>query len=206
MILVGKRSCRRSLSVAGALALLIGSVPAAALVPPPPPQAGVDCNAKVYAIDTVVCEDPDLLAMDIAVQREAVDAATEPAESTLFEAHDTWFRRRGLCAMVETARECAAAAYSERLAILNALRANTTSSATEMKCSPAPWKGRLRASVTPEWITMSDGNGLVRGVAVPITKSGWRPVLGIQASGARNLELRGANGVIRCRGAKPGSR
>ena len=88
--------------------------------------------------------------------------------------------------------------------MLNALRANTTSLATEMKCSPAPWKGRLRALVTPEWITLSDGNRLVREVAVAITKSGWRPVLGIQASGARNLKLRGANGVIRCRGAKPG--
>lgn len=179
--------------------MLIGSAPAAALIPPPPPQAGVDCNAKIYAIDTVVCENPDLLAMDRAVQREALDAGAEPAESVLFEAHDTWFRRRGLCAMVETARECVATAYSERLTILKALRANAASVATEIKCTPALWKGSLRASVTPEWIVVSDGNGSIRGVAVPITTSGWQPVLGTQKSEARKLELRGANGVLHCR-------
>lgn len=195
--MAGRANHRRPLWLAGAL--LIGSGPAAALIPPPPPRAGVDCNARVYAIDTVVCENPDLLAMDRAVQRETIDAGAEPAESALFEAHDTWFRRRGLCAMVETARECVAAAYSERLAILKALRANATSVATEMKCTPPPWKGSLRASVTPEWIVLSDGNGSVRGVAVPITTSGWRPVLGIQNSEARKLELRGADGVLQCR-------
>ncbi|WP_039575243.1 lysozyme inhibitor LprI family protein [Sphingopyxis fribergensis] len=73
-----------------------------------------------------MCKNPDLLAMDCTVQREALDAGAEPAESALFEAHDTWFRRRGLCAMIDTAHECVAAAYSERLAVLKALRANAT--------------------------------------------------------------------------------
>lgn len=109
----------------GAL-LAIAPLPAAALIPPPPTQTGVDCNAKVYAVDTIVCENPDLLAMDQAVQRAIADIGPEPAESAAYEAHETWFRRRGLCAMVETARECLAAAYSERLAVLAALRTPTT--------------------------------------------------------------------------------
>ena len=109
----------------GAL-LATAAAPAAALIPPPPSQTGVDCDAKVYAVDTIVCEDPDLLAMDQAVQRAIADLGLEPAESATYEAHEAWFRRRGLCAMVETARECLAAAYSERLAILTALRALST--------------------------------------------------------------------------------
>lgn len=199
MIAIDRPNRHMPLWLGGALAALVAAGSAAALIPPPPPQAGVDCSAKVYAVDTIVCENPDLLAMDQAVQRETIDAALAPAESALFEAHDSWFRRRGLCAMVETARECVAAAYSERLAILKAIRTNATSVATEMTCSPAPWKGSVRASVTPEWIALSDENGTIQAVAVPIASSGWRPVLGIVKSNARKLELNGANGTVRCR-------
>jgi uncharacterized protein len=204
-MLVGKPSHPKPLWLTGALASLVIACSAAAFIPPPPPQNGVDCNAKVYAIDTVVCDDPDLLAMDRAV-RSTSDAGAEPPESRFFEAHETWFRRRGLCAMVEKARDCVAAAYSERLAIQKALGTNPTPAPTEMKCSPAPWKGSVRASITPEWITLLDSEGSVRGVAVPMTTSGWRPILGALKSGTNNLELRDANGVIRCRAAKKPSR
>lgn len=205
-MLVGEPSHPKPLWLAGALTSLVMCGSAAAFIPPPPPQSGVDCNAKVYAIDTVVCDDPDLLAMDRAVQRSTSDASAEPPESTFFEAHETWFRRRGLCAMVETARDCVAAAYSERLAIQKALRAYSTSAPTEMKCSPAPWNGSVRTSITPEWVALLDSKGSVRGVAVPTTKSDWQPVLGILKSGTKKLELRSANGGIRCQEAKMGSR
>ena len=205
-MLVGKTSRPNPLWLAGALASLVIVGSAAAFIPPPPSQSSVDCNAKVYAIDTVVCDDPDLLAMDRAVQRATIDAGAEPPESAFFEAHETWFRRRGLCAMVEAARDCVAAAYSERLAIQKALRTNPTPAVTEMKCSPPPWNGSVRASITPEWVALLDSKGSVRGVAVPTTKSGWRPVLGILKSGTKKLELRSANGGIRCQEVKMGSR
>lgn len=182
----------------GAL-LAIAAPPAAALIPPPPHRAGVDCNAKVYAIDTVVCEDPALLAMDQAVQRAIADLGPEPAESATYEAHETWFRRRGLCAMVETARECVAAAYSERLAVLTALRDASAGEMTDIICRQPPWEGGMRALITAEWIALSDRNGSTKGVAVPMTKTGWRPMLGIAASNARTIELRTASGAIRCR-------
>lgn len=205
-MLVGKPSHPKSLWLAGALTSLVMAGSAAAFIPPPPPQSGVDCNAKVYAIDTVVCDDPDLLAMDRAVRRATIDAGAEPPDSAVFEAHETWFRRRGLCAMVETARDCVAAAYSERLAIQKALRTNPTPAVTEMKCSPAPWNGSVRASITLEWIALLDSKGSVRGVAVPMTTSGWRPILVILKSGTKKLELRSANGGIRCQEVKAGSR
>jgi uncharacterized protein len=179
--------------------LAIAAPPVAALIPPPPAQAGVDCNAKVYAVDTIVCEDRDLLAMDQAVQRALADVGPEPAESAAYEAHETWFRRRGLCAMVQTARECVVAAYSERLAVLTAMRDAPEGKVADITCRPMPWEGGARARITPEWIALSDRNGSIRGVAVPMTTTGWRPMLGIAASSAQKFELRTATGLIRCR-------
>ncbi|MBJ7437539.1 MAG: hypothetical protein JHD35_00740 [Sphingopyxis sp.] len=179
--------------------LAIAAPPAAALIPPPPNQTSVDCNAKIYAVDTIVCENPDLLGMDQAVQRAVADVGPEPAESATYEAHETWFRRRGLCAMIETARECLAAAYSERLAVLTAMRAAPEGKVADITCIPMPWEGGARARITPEWITLSDRSGLIRGVAVPMTTTGWRPMLGIATSSARKLELRTATGLMRCR-------
>lgn len=179
--------------------LAIAAPPAAALIPPPPNQTGVDCNAKIYAVDTIVCENPDLLAMDQALQRAIADFGPEPAESSAYEAHETWFRRRGLCAMIETARDCVVAAYSERLTVLTAMRFPPPSEAEDVTCSPTPWTGGVRALITPEWIALSDRNGSIRGVAVPIAKSGWRPMVGIAASTVRKLQLRSASGIIRCR-------
>lgn len=48
-------------------------------------------------------------------------------------------------AIIGPARECFAAAYSERLALLTAMRAPPEGKVADITCSPMPWEGGARA-------------------------------------------------------------
>lgn len=94
-------------------------------IPPPPEQSFVDCSQPVYAVDQLVCDDPELLALERRLielvgqlDLDAV-AATDPG----FEAQPEWFRRRALCAFASAQTACLRALYFDRIVTLEALAA-----------------------------------------------------------------------------------
>ena len=102
-------------------ASLVASCDDPAAVAPPTDQTTADCAAPTYATDMLVCDDPDLRALDAELARlwAQVEAGSggDPAAA---EAQAAWFRERSLCAFQEDHRGCAEAAYRARIATLQA--------------------------------------------------------------------------------------
>lgn len=103
-----------SLAIAAALVASCGD-PAA--VAPPTNQTSADCAAPTYATDMLVCDDPQLLALDAELARlwAEADPGGDPVAA---EAQAAWFRERSLCAFEEDHRGCAEAAYRARIEVL----------------------------------------------------------------------------------------
>ncbi len=114
--------CRLWLAIA---APLVASCDDPAAVAPPTDQTTADCAAPTYATDMLVCDDPDLRALNAELARlwAQVEAGSsgDPAAA---EAQAVWFRERSLCAFQEDHRGCTESAYRARIA---ALRAGATS-------------------------------------------------------------------------------
>ena len=103
-----------SLAIAAALVASCGD-PAA--VAPPTDRTSADCAAPTYATDMLVCDDPELLALDAELARLWAEA--DPGGDTVAaEAQAAWFRERSLCAFEDDHRGCAEAAYRDRIAAL----------------------------------------------------------------------------------------
>jgi uncharacterized protein len=106
--------------------LLIGlaAVPVAHAIPPPPERLTVNCEEPVYASDQLVCEDPELLAIDrrMGLLLEQLDLGAVEISRPTLEPQAYWFRRRSLCAFSDAHRACLRAMYIDRLVVLEALR------------------------------------------------------------------------------------
>lgn len=94
-------------------------------VPPPPDQRTVNCAARSYAIDDLVCDDAALRARDqrLAALYSTAASAGVAESGPLLEAPLDWFRRRSLCAFSSQRQACVSAAYAERTSIVAALLA-----------------------------------------------------------------------------------
>lgn len=108
------------IAVAGGLALL--STPAGA-VPPPPNwgAAATDCAAPVYAIDTLICQDPELSHLNAALAARI--ARPSAADANLKPGHDEWYRASRMCAKQADAKACILKAYLKRLERLGPITA-----------------------------------------------------------------------------------
>lgn len=107
--------------------LLAGLVatPVAQAIPPPPEQSFVDCSQPVYAADQLVCDDPELLAMERRLKELVgqIDLDAVAAADPGFETQPEWFRRRALCAFASAQTACLRALSFDRIVTLEALAA-----------------------------------------------------------------------------------
>lgn len=109
-------------TVASAACCVLAAQTAGA-VPPPPEQLAADCEQPTYASDQLVCDTPELRALDERMRAllgrldlEAV-AGRDPA----FEPQPDWLRRRSLCAFSAAHAGCLRAMYEARIAELEVL-------------------------------------------------------------------------------------
>ena len=148
------------------LPILTAPLQTAAAVPPTVEQRTDDCVRPVYATNMLVCDDPELRALDERLR--AVAPAT--SYSPLLEDRAAWFRR-SRCAFQAEHRACAAAAYGEALAVAEAV------APTSLPGSSCVLPDGTSASLAP----LAAGAALIRAgrivaVGVPETAA-WRPSL-----------------------------
>lgn len=90
-------------------------------VAPPADQTTADCAAPTYATDMLVCDDPDLRALDAKLAQIWAQAeARSGGDPAAADEQAAWFRERSLCAFQENHRACAESAYRARIAALQA--------------------------------------------------------------------------------------
>lgn len=106
----------------GALALGSQLLAVTMAVPPPVPQTQANCAAPVYASDQLVCRDQRLLALDRRTAKLANAIGDERLVAAGLESQAEWFRKRSLCAMQTTHRQCLNKAYEARTRELKRLR------------------------------------------------------------------------------------
>ncbi|WP_380875223.1 hypothetical protein ACFB49_03810 [Sphingomonas sp. DBB INV C78] len=168
------------------LVAAIGVAGAAHAIPPPPERSTTDCAAPVYATDTLVCSNPALLALDRAVQDRIarLDPKLLTSRPPYIEDQSAWFRRRSTCAFRPAQADCVAAAYAERIAVLDALAEAPQDQAWPMDCKPTYWSGGTKAITQGDHVILIDGEGTVRGVAMPMApKAPWRPFARLKKEG-----------------------
>lgn len=108
--------------VIAAFATLALAGPAAAI--PPPPNGGAaatDCAAPVYAIDRLICEDPELSHLNAALAARLARPAA--ADAGLKPGHAEWYRSSRMCAAQPDAKACILKAYLKRLQRLGPITA-----------------------------------------------------------------------------------
>ena len=95
---------------------VLATLLAQATVPMSPPveQQTANCARPTFATDMLVCDDPELRALD---ERLRTIPPRPAAASELLEARADWFRRSRRCAFQADHRGCAVAAYREALAV-----------------------------------------------------------------------------------------
>ena len=187
----------------GTLGLVLGATAALHAVPPPPEQYSADCARPVYASDQLVCQTPELLALDkaLASQIAATDNATFASDNRFTEGHGEWFRRRSLCAMQTDQLSCLRAAYADRSRLIERLGKPLPAAGQRFICRLASDRSILQLSFKrPDEVLIANHTGLVVGMASngkPI--SGWRSFLTFQKK-QNNMTLTDAqNGSTSCK-------
>jgi len=185
---------------------LSGYEPAGAL-PPPPEQSAANCDRPTYASDQLVCADRVLLALDrtmIALLAADGSAPSPPAVHD-FEPQEAWLRRRSRCAFSERHAACLRTAYTERIALLTALRADGAgprSGSFSAICPDAPWGNgivRLHASDRGP-LTIADGQGRVLLVASALPpQDDWTPFVRYRFEASTVLLEPSEGPALRCR-------
>jgi hypothetical protein len=140
----------------------------------------------------------------------AAGAAASPiAPKALVETQEAWFRRRSLCAFADRHAACLSAAYIERIAVLDALGAETSRpplQRTRATCSDAPWGNgtvRVRAPGSGA-LTIKGSDARILAVATPFEGGGdWTPHVAFTVDGS-SIRLAPIGGVtIVCKAGKP---
>jgi len=192
--------CALATLLVGCAAPVASTVPPA--VPPPPGQIAANCAAPTYASDVLVCADPQLRALDARMVDawSSLDLASVLAPGAWVEQQQEWFKRRSLCAFSERHADCLRGAYTERIAVLEALQRVASRPArqgTATVCRDAPWgvaELRLRAPETGA-LTIEDRNARVVAAATARRPdSPWQPyvVFGVDGGTVRLTATSGA--------------
>lgn len=100
------------------LLLMLAVVPLAGATPPPPERLVTDCDAPVYAVDPLVCEDPELHALDQMLGSTAARVGAGQGGEVSGLTAEEWFRHSRQCGFAPDQRGCLVAAYCARLALL----------------------------------------------------------------------------------------
>jgi uncharacterized protein len=187
--------------------VFLGGYEPAGALPPPPEQSAANCDRPTYASDQLVCADRGLLALDrkMVALLAADGSAPSPPSLHGFELQDAWLRRRSRCAFSERHAACLRAAYTERIALLTALRtdgAGLRSGSFGAICPDSPWGNGivlLHASDRGP-LTIADGRGRVLLVASALPpQDDWTPFVRYRFE-ANTVLLEPRTGpVLRCR-------
>ncbi len=102
----------------GLILLVMVCAGSANAVPPPAFQLTADCNAPVYASDSLVCEDPDLQILDALLASSIAERGNTDSAPEEQGDDEDWFRRSRLCAFEPDHRDCLVSAYCLRLALV----------------------------------------------------------------------------------------
>lgn len=170
-----------------------------AAVPPPIPQRVADCAAPTYASDQLVCGDEGLLALD---RQLATLLAAGPASAEVaIEPQDDWFRRSRMCARRADHKLCLAAAYGERIAILEALARPETATPKwkAAKCGGKP----ARVARLSDTVFVVNAAGRTSAVSIAVEDGVWAPYRAIAPRGVRFRIEGGDTPAMLCK-ASPG--
>lgn len=89
------------------------------IAPPPAWSPFLDCGARIYAIDGLICEDADLLNGARQVEATYRQAAVSPDLRDALQTDQLeWSKRRNLCAFDRKARRCVKRLQTSRTAAL----------------------------------------------------------------------------------------
>ena len=192
----------RAPRIAGLALALLAALPVhgqPAAVPPPPDQPVIDCARPVYAIDTMICDDRDLGAMNTEMNGLLAGLSFAGLDPDRIEPQADWVRRRALCAFQSDGRACVAGAFAERLAILRALRSSGAAHAAKAQCRGAGETGDLTVERYPPAIVLRDTEGRVRLVAVAPGASSWRPFVAVERDAGRQLAMKAKTAQVSCK-------
>lgn len=141
-------------------------------LPPPPYQETANCAQPTYATDHLVCNDPELRALDADLARHlAARRATGGVPTSPFiEDQGAWLRRRSLCAFKPDHRACALAAYRVRAIELEAL-SSPSASGRAVTCTGGLGGGLLHVSPS-DTLTLAGPQGTVKLVGLPKAAGG----------------------------------
>jgi uncharacterized protein len=110
-------------SLGGLLACLMMAAPAGAQAPVPPPPSwspSLDCNTRIYAVDSLICEDAALLTEARKVEaayRQAI--AQHPAALEALQADQlAWSKQRNRCVFERKASRCVRRLQASRIRAL----------------------------------------------------------------------------------------
>lgn len=148
-----------------------GPAPPAA-IPPPPYQETANCAQPTYATDHLVCDDPELRALDADLARRlaGLRATGGMPASPFIEDQGAWLRRRSLCAFRPDHRDCTLAAYRVRAIELEAL-SSPSASGRAVTCSDGLGSGLLHVGPA-DTLTLVAPQGAIRLVALPKETAG----------------------------------
>jgi uncharacterized protein len=167
------------------------STPGATL-PPPARQLSAVCNSPTYASDQLICNDPNLLAVDhqmLASLRAAGRMAIEPT-SPFVEAQEDWVRRRSLCALRSDHAICLEHAYDERVEVLRGLSGDSVGPSVEFYCPSSDGVEAMNAIVQANGTTLLYEHGRLIGVGTPqLADNRWQPYLAVDVSRQSQIVL-----------------
>ncbi|NQE60594.1 hypothetical protein [Caulobacter sp. RHG1] len=111
------------------LAIVVPPARAQAPVPPPPAWSpNLDCAARVYAVDTLICEDPGLLegARQVEAAYRRATALSPDSLDALQVDQLEWSKQRNMCVFERGARGCVKRLQARRAKALAASPKATT--------------------------------------------------------------------------------
>lgn len=170
-------------------------------VPPPVEQLTADCRQPTYASDILICSDFELREANTQLDRERLFPFHLPMSSNgLWETDVDWFKRRSLCAFQAEHARCLTAAYTERRALLSAVRAFRGTG--DWVCSNSLGKGLVGRIGEAGILVFGSVSAIEGAAAAPARRAdGWNSFVTYARQGNRLTVRQGTSSVLRCRKA-----
>jgi len=167
---------------------------------PPPEQIAVDCSMPVYAIDGLICADPQRMRDEQAMRDLLAAVVPEDFDGEWIETQPDWIKRRALCAFRTDAGSCVDAALSKRLVVLRALLSVPPPTViAEWRWSGAAWRQPVSVERQGDSVIVRDASGKLYTIAFAKQPSEWQPFVTVDRHSARQIRLRSAASTVNCK-------
>jgi uncharacterized protein len=177
--------------------------PAVFAVPPPVEQYTADCARPVYASDQLVCSDAELRSLDdrLALLLKDKPMLAQRSGSDFYEAQPAWFKRRSVCAMQVEHRACLAAAYEERIRVIEVVGTNAPVQSRPKRCKlgKRPDAITLFKQRENEVFIASSRNEIIGVAQMPLNTTSWQPFLRYSTTRSSVLLSNISNSIGKCR-------